>query len=41
MQLFLLIGQSNMEGAPPAAAEDANGDPRIRVLGYGDFATST
>lgn len=37
MQLFLLIGQSNMEGAPPPQAEDASDDPRVQVLGYDNF----
>lgn len=39
MQLFLLFGQSNMEGAPKSdgGAEDAVENPRVKVLGYGDF----
>jgi hypothetical protein len=37
MQLFLLFGQSNMEGAPPPAAEDLVENPRVRVLGYDTF----
>jgi len=37
MQLFLLIGQSNMEGAPKAEPEDLVENPRVRVLGYDDF----
>lgn len=34
--LFLLIGQSNMAGAPSPQAEDAVEDPRVRVLAYED-----
>lgn len=37
MQLFLLIGQSNMEGAPKPAAEDLIENPRVRVLGFDTF----
>lgn len=37
MQLFLLIGQSNMEGAPQPATEDLVESPRVRVLGYDNF----
>lgn len=37
MQLFLLIGQSNMEGAPEPAPEDRMENPRVRVLGYDNF----
>jgi len=37
MQLFLLIGQSNMEGAPKPAPEDLVENPRVRVLGYDNF----
>lgn len=33
-QVFLLFGQSNMEGVPSAQAEDRKGHPRVRVLGY-------
>lgn len=32
--VFLLIGQSNMEGQPKPTAEDAMTDPRVKVLGY-------
>jgi hypothetical protein len=34
--VFLLIGQSNMAGAPKAEAEDQVEDPRVRVLAYED-----
>ncbi len=34
--VFLLIGQSNMAGAPTAAAEDQVENPRVRVLAYED-----
>lgn len=34
MQIFLLIGQSNMEGMPKPQAEDLVENERIRVLGY-------
>lgn len=37
MQLFLLIGQSNMEGVPKPAPEDLIENPRVRVLGYDNF----
>src|SRR5688572_14886947 len=37
MQLFLLIGQSNMEGAPKPDPEDLAENPRVRVLGYDNF----
>ncbi|HEU5076552.1 MAG TPA: sialate O-acetylesterase, partial [Polyangiaceae bacterium] len=37
MQLFLLIGQSNMEGVPAPASEDLLENPRVRVLGYDTF----
>ena len=37
MQLFLLFGQSNMEGAPKAEATDLLENPRVRVLGYDTF----
>jgi len=37
MQLFLLIGQSNMEGAPKADPEDLAENPRVKVLGYDTF----
>jgi len=37
MQLFLLFGQSNMEGAPQPAADDLVENPRVRVLGYDTF----
>jgi hypothetical protein len=36
MMLFLLIGQSNMAGAPSPRAEDEVEDPRVRVLAYED-----
>jgi len=32
--VFLLIGQSNMEGQPKPTAEDRMTDPRVKVLGY-------
>ncbi len=34
MELFLLIGQSNMEGTPKPQAADLEVDPRVLVLGY-------
>jgi hypothetical protein len=34
--VFLLIGQSNMEGAPASAAEDRNQNPRVKVLALRD-----
>jgi hypothetical protein len=34
MQIFLLFGQSNMEGVPQPEAADRVQDPRIEVLGY-------
>ena len=34
MQIFLLFGQSNMEGVPLPEAIDRVEDPRIEVLGY-------
>jgi carbohydrate esterase-like sialic acid-specific acetylesterase len=34
--VFLLIGQSNMAGAPKPVAEDQVEDPRVRVLAYQD-----
>lgn len=34
--VFLLIGQSNMEGAPKPEAEDLQEDPRVLVLAYED-----
>lgn len=37
--LFLLLGQSNMAGAPPPEARDLVPNPRVQVLGYGDRAT--
>jgi hypothetical protein len=37
MQLFLLFGQSNMEGAPRPESEDMDENPRVQVLGYGNF----
>jgi hypothetical protein len=33
---FLLIGQSNMEGAPKPEAEDQQEDPHVLVLAYED-----
>jgi len=35
--IYLLIGQSNMEGAPRAEAQDKVENPRIKVLGYRDY----
>lgn len=32
--IYLLIGQSNMEGAPRPQAQDAAPDPRVKVLAY-------
>jgi hypothetical protein len=34
--IFLLLGQSNMEGAPQPEAQDREEDPRIKVLAYDD-----
>lgn len=34
--VFLLIGQSNMEGKPPPEAEDRALEPRVKVLQYDD-----
>ncbi len=34
MQIFLLFGQSNMEGVPQPEAADRVEDPRVEVLGY-------
>jgi hypothetical protein len=34
--VFLLIGQSNMEGQPQPDAEDRTEDPRVKVLAYND-----
>lgn len=34
LQLFILFGQSNMEGAPAAEAEDKTINERVFVLGY-------
>lgn len=34
--IFLLIGQSNMEGAPASEAQDRTPDPRIKVLALRD-----
>jgi Carbohydrate esterase, sialic acid-specific acetylesterase len=34
MQIFLLFGQSNMEGTPKPEAEDSSENPRVRVLAY-------
>jgi len=36
--VFLLLGQSNMEGAPQPQAQDQVEDPRIKVLAYEDCA---
>ncbi len=36
--IFLLIGQSNMEGVPPAAPEDKVESPRVKVLARSDCA---
>lgn len=36
--VFLLLGQSNMEGQPQPQAEDRVQDPRIKVLAYDDCA---
>jgi hypothetical protein len=36
--LFLLIGQSNMEGAPKPEAQDREQDARIKVLAYDNCA---
>ena len=36
--IFLLIGQSNMEGAPASEAQDRTPDPRIKVLALRDCA---
>jgi hypothetical protein len=33
-QIFLLIGQSNMEGVPPPQEQDRAQDPRVKVLAY-------
>ena len=38
LMIFLLIGQSNMAGAPPPAAADLVEDPRVKVLAYQDCA---
>jgi hypothetical protein len=34
--IFLLIGQSNMEGAPASEAQDRNDNPRVKVLALRD-----
>jgi len=34
--VYLLIGQSNMEGMPKATAEDQTPDERVKVLAYND-----
>jgi hypothetical protein len=36
LDVFLLIGQSNMAGPPLPAAEDLSAHPRVRALGYSD-----
>lgn len=38
MQIFLLFGQSNMEGTPKPEAEDSAENPRVRVLAYTNCA---
>jgi len=35
-KVFLLIGQSNMEGQPKPEAQDQMSDPRVQVLAYDD-----
>jgi hypothetical protein len=37
--IFLLIGQSNMEGVPPAQAQDKIENPRVKVLAYDNCAS--
>lgn len=37
--VFLLLGQSNMEGQPQAQAQDREQNPRIKVLAYDDCAS--
>lgn len=39
MQVFLLFGQSNMEGVPAPEAADLIEDPRVEVLGYTNCGT--
>jgi hypothetical protein len=39
MQIFLLFGQSNMEGVPLPQAADLVEDPRVEVLGYTNCGT--
>src|SRR5262245_26852872 len=34
--IFLLIGQSNMEGAPPSEEQDRSENPRVKVLALRD-----
>ncbi len=34
--VFLLIGQSNMEGVPPSEAQDRTPNPRVKVLAFRD-----
>jgi hypothetical protein len=36
--IFLLIGQSNMEGVPPAQAQDMTPNPRVKVLALNNCA---
>jgi len=38
--VFLLLGQSNMEGWPKAQAADRTPDERVRVLGYDDCSST-
>jgi hypothetical protein len=35
--IYLLIGQSNMEGVPQPQPQDTEPNPRIKVLAYADF----
>jgi hypothetical protein len=37
--VFLLLGQSNMEGQPQPQAQDREQNPRIKVLAYDDCAS--
>ncbi len=37
--VFLLLGQSNMEGAPQPETQDRSEDPRIKVLAYDNCPT--
>ncbi len=38
--VFLLLGQSNMEGYPKAQPADRGEDPRVKVLGYDECAAT-